>query len=84
MIKILSQSGKAYVLTSDESWFTHYNPHRSKWASSRAQAGQRERPVITKEKTMVVVFWSFTGFAYVTSVPQGMTYTTEYVVNMLL
>jgi len=72
------------VLTSDESWFTHYNPHQGKWAKTGAHAGQRARPTSTKEKTMVVVFWSFTGFFFVTALPPGQTYNSEYVATTLV
>ena len=84
LIGLLRRSGLAFVLTSDESWFTHYNPHSAKWARTGAEAGQRAKPTMTKEKTMVVVFWSFTGFSFVTAVPRGKTYNTEYVTEMLI
>jgi len=76
--------GLSYVLTSDESWFCHDNPHQAKWALSRDEAGERARPTITKEKTLIVVFWSFTGFSFVTSVPAGSTYTNDYLTNILI
>ena len=74
----------AYLLTSDESWFLHYNPHPARWATSSEEAGQKARPTQTKEKCLIVVTWSFTGFLHVTVLPQGTTYTSEYVVSKLI
>jgi len=79
---VLTNSGLPYILTSDECWVTHYNPHVAKWARTRQEAGQRAKP--TKEKTMIVMFWSLTGFAFVTAVPAGATYNTEYVTKTLI
>ena len=76
--------GLSYVLTSDESWFFHDNPQQAKWASCRDEAGERSRQTLTKEKTLIVVFWSFTGFFYVTAVPEGSRYTSSYFTDVLL
>jgi len=42
------------------------------------------RPGQTKGKTIVVVFWSFTGFVFVTAVPARMSYDTDYVTGTLI
>jgi len=80
----LSPTGLAYLPTSDESWFLHYNPHSARWATSATEAGERTRQTPTKDKCLVVMTWSFNGFCHVTAVPQGETYNSEYVVNILL
>jgi len=80
----MSRTGLAYLLTSDESWFMHHNPHSARWATSATEAGQRVRQTLTKEKCLVVMTWSFNGFCHVMVVPQGETYTSDYVVNTLL
>ena len=64
LLDALRQSRLAYILTSDESWFLHYNPHPAKWARTAAAAGERAVPVMTKNKTMVVVCLSFAGFLF--------------------
>ena len=74
----------AYLMTSDETWVTFANPHSSCWARSRDEAGERARQTITKAKTLVVVFWGFTGFFYATTVPIGMTYNSAYVRDCLV
>jgi len=80
----MKATGLAYLLTSDESWFTHYNTHQAKWAKTAAAAGQRARPVLTKQKCLVVVTWSFNGFSHFSTVPPGTTYTSDFVVQTLI
>jgi histone-lysine N-methyltransferase SETMAR len=73
-----------YLMTSDETWVTFTNPHSSMWARNRDEAGERARQTITKAKTLVVVFWGFTGFLYATTVPAGTTYNSAYVNDFLI
>jgi histone-lysine N-methyltransferase SETMAR len=80
----VTSRGLAYIVTEDESWFSHYNPHQAKWARTRSEAGSRSRQKPTKEKTLVVVFWSFSGFFLVRALPSGSTFTSEYFVTSLL
>jgi hypothetical protein len=80
----LGPTGLSYVLTSDESWFCHDNPHQAKWAHCRDDVGTQPRQTITGEKALIVVFWSFKGFSLVTCVPKDCRYTSSYFVNTLL
>ena len=62
--------GLATFFTADESWFKHDNPHDAMWSRTRDEAGTREAGTIVKEKTLIVVFWSMTGFRHVVAVPR--------------
>ena len=84
LLESLNRTGPSQVLTSDASWFSYHTSPRTKWARTRAEAGQRPRQTTTKEKAMVVVFWSCSGFFFVTAVPDGKTYTSEYVIDVLV
>ena len=77
-------TGMAYLLTSDESWFFHDNPHQAKWATDSASAGTRPLHTIGSTKTLVVVFWSFTGFFYLDVVPDGTRYNSDFITENLI
>ena len=83
-INSLSSTGLSYLLTSDESWFMHSNPHSSAWSTSRDAAGTVPSPTLTREKTMIIVFWNFSGFFFITALPRGATYSADYVCEVLL
>ena len=71
LLDALRQSELAYVFTSAESWFSYYNPHPAKWVKTAAAAGERAMPALTKNKTMVIVCWSFIGFSLSQRFPKG-------------
>jgi hypothetical protein len=54
------------------------------WCRTAEEAGTRAQQTVTKEKTMVIIFWNFTGFHLVLPLPQGQTYTAEYCVTQCL
>jgi len=80
----LSPTGLAYVMTADESWFNYDNPHSSMWAPSREAVGTRPNPGITRRKTMLSVFWNFSGFFMIEALPVGATYTSDYVCSSII
>lgn len=80
----LSPTGIAYVMTADESWFNYDNPHSSMWAPNREAAGTRPNPGMSRRKTMVSVFWNFTGFFVIEALPEGATYTADYVCSSVI
>jgi len=80
----MKATGLAYLLTSDESWFTYHNPHIARWTKTGEAPGQRTRPTLTKQKCLVVATWSFNGFLHLTTVPPGETYTIDFVLQTLI
>jgi len=73
----------AYLLTSDGSWFTLKIPNCAGWARTREELGTIPKLKITKDKILIVVFWSFKCFFHVVAVPDGKTYTSEFVTETL-
>ena len=77
-IERLPSRGPLQIVTSDESWFLHDNPHSEMWCESRDDVATRPSPTIARAKTLVVVFWNFRGFRYITAVPPGEKYNSEF------
>lgn len=73
--------GVSTVLTSDESWFNHDNPHAAMWCETREDVEMRAQQAVTKHKTLVVVFWNFVGFNHILAVPHGQTYTSAFCIS---
>ena len=83
-LKIMTPTGRSYIMTSDESWFLLNNPYHSKWAIDQKSAGSRPRTTIGSEKSLLAIFWSFTGFYYVHAVPEGSRYNSDFIIDSLL
>ena len=83
-LKKLTPTGRSYLITSDESWFFHDNPHYAKWASHTKEADTRPRRTISSAKTLVAVFWSFRGFYYAEVLPRGTKYNADFVITKIL
>ena len=77
-IERLPSRGPLLIVTSDESWFLHDNPHSEMWCESRDDVATRPSPTIARAKTLVAVFWNFRGFHYITAVSPDQKYNSEF------
>ena len=78
-----SPGGLNNVITGDETWIFHENPHDKRWAASSSEAGTRVTRTIGAKKSMVSVFWTIKGFLVVEALPEGMTFDSAYASSLL-
>ena len=71
------------IITADESWFFHENPHEGRWIRDGESPDTVVSRSISAEKSMVVVFWNHTGALLVSVLWKGETFNSETAVEQL-
>ena len=72
------------VITEDESWFHLTHPVVGQWRVCQEDVERNVTPSIGAEKVLVSVFWSLKGFHVVEPLPDGETFTSEYMCGILI
>jgi len=82
-IEGMSERQLSRVITSDESWFYHDNPHEGRWLREGEQPDQAPSRTISSPKSMVVIFWNFSGFKLVVALEDGQRCNSQLTVSLL-
>jgi len=80
----MTETQLSHVITEDESWFHLTNPVIGQWRVCQEDVEQNITPSIGAEKVLVSVFWSIRGFHVVEALPDGETFTSEYMCETLI
>ena len=71
------------LVTADESWFFHDNPHDGRWCAEGEPPETAPQRTISSEKSLVCVFWTMRGPLLVAALDTRETYTSETAVRLL-
>ena len=83
MLELIERKGTHGIITGDESWIFHDNPHDGYWAESPNPDYYGVSRNIGAQKSMLSVFWGVGGFFLVDFLPLKQKYNSDYACTIL-
>ena len=83
MLEVIERRGIGSVLTGDESWIYHDNPHDGYWSNSQRDENCAVSRSIGAQKSMLTVFWGVHGFFLVEVMPRANSFNSIYACKLL-
>ena len=83
MLNLIERKGIHSIITGDESWIFHDNPHDGYWSESQNIEYNAVSRSIGAEKTMISVFWGVDGFYLLELLPLKQKYNSDYACSIL-
>lgn len=83
MLEEMTDRQLANLVTADESWFFHDNPHDGRWSAADEPPESVPRQTVSSAKSFVCVFWTMRGPLLVSALEKGETFTSETAVLLL-